>query len=280
MALTGVVLLRYKIQHGMKQLLTMLFFGGLGSFIVGFMFGGYLGISPEVIHPALVSLQLFNPITDPLPVFYMSLAFGFVHISFGIVLDIVRSINAKDTLNGVLNNVPWLLMFALLFTMVLAQIHLFPEAVNGFVLASWGMGALGVAVLIMVTQGRNGTNIFSKLATGVLSLYSGVNYLSDLLSYSRLLALGLATGALAFSINLIAGFIAGDSLGIGTFFAVIVLIFGHTLNVTLSVLGAFIHSARLQFVEFFSKFVTGTGRAFNAFRKKERYVIMLPETPT
>lgn len=280
MLATGTVLLRYHIDRGMKQLLTMLFFGGFGSFIIGFLFGGYLGVDPSAIHPALSAIQLFDPINNPLPVFYMALAFGFVHISFGIMLSILRSAKNGQLVMGLIDNVPWLLMFVVLLAFVLASVNLLPNALNTLVLAWWGNTAIAVAVLIAITKGMQEKGVFSKVFKGVLSLYDGVGYFSDLLSYSRLLALGLATGALAFSVNLIAGFIGGETLGLGTLFAAIILVFGHALNITLSILGAFIHSARLQFVEFFSKFLTGTGRTFKAFRKKERNVIMLPETPT
>ena len=280
MLLTGIVLYKFHLAGGMKQLLTMLFFGGLGSFIVGFIFGGYLGVSPADIHPALVSIQLFDPINDPLPVFYLALGLGVVQIMFGIMLDILRAAKQNDLLNGVLDNVPWLLMFVTFIFFLVATVGLFPTTLNELVLAHWGNTAIGVAILIAITKGRTGKGIFGKIMAGLLALYGGVGYFSDILSYSRLLALGLATGALGFSINLIAGFAAGDSLGIGTFFAILILVLGHSLNITLSILGAFIHSARLQFVEFFGKFLTGTGRPFKAFQKEQRNVILLPDTPT
>ncbi|XKT74385.1 MAG: V-type ATP synthase subunit I [Patescibacteria group bacterium UBA2163] len=280
MTLTGTVLLRYKIDRGMKQLLTMLFFGGVGSLLFGVLFGGYLGINPGAIHPALSVLQLFDPINNPLPVFYLALAFGFVQIVFGIILDIARTFKAKEPVRGLLDNVPWLAMFMVFLAFLLASVGIFAESVNTVIIAWWGKAAIAAAVAIMITRGRYGVNIFDKALKGVLALYGGVNYFSDLLSYSRLLALGLATGALAFSVNLIAGFIGGEELGIGTFFAVVIVILGHALNITLSTLGAFIHSARLQFVEFFGKFLTGTGRVFTRFSKKERNVIMLPDSPT
>jgi V/A-type H+/Na+-transporting ATPase subunit I len=279
MTLTGIVLWRYKLTRGMRQLMATLFFGGVGAFFFGILFGGYLGVAPADIHPALVPLQQFDPIQNPLPVFYFALIFGALHVSFGLVLDIVRAMRYNTLIDGLLDNVPWLMMFATFALMIVSYVGLFTDTINTAVQAYWGYAAIGIAVLIMITKGRHGKGIFGKISSGVLSLYGGVGYFADILSYSRLLALGLATGALAFSINLIAGFIGGDSLGVGTIFMVIILILGHTLNIVLSTLGAFINSARLQFVEFFSKFLTGTGRPFNAFRKEERNVILLPDTP-
>jgi len=278
MTLTGIVLLKYKVEPGMKQLLTTLFFGGVGAFFFGILFGGYLGVSPAQIHPALVPLQLFDPINNPLPVFYLALVFGAIHVAFGIILDIVRNVQNGNTLGGLMDNVPWLTMFVTFGAMILAMIGFFPSSINTAVNTHWGSVAIGLAVIIMITKGRHGNGIPGKITTGVLSLYDGVGYFADILSYSRLLALGLATGALGFSINLIGGFIGGDTLGISTVFMVLILIFGHTLNIVLSTLGAFINSSRLQFVEFFSKFLQGTGRPFAAFKKQERNVIILPDT--
>ena len=126
--------------------------------------------------------------------------------------------------------------------------------------------------LLILTQGRREKTIVMKLLKGVLSLYDSVSFFSDILSYSRILALGLATSALAFAINLIAT-IAKDMIPVvGTAVMVVILIVGHVFNVGINVLGAFIHSARLQFVEFFGKFITASGRPFAPFRQRGRYI--------
>ena len=279
MTLTGTVLLRYKILGGMRQLLVTLFFGGLGATIAGMLYGGYFGVSAASIHPALAVLQTFDPIGNPMPVFYLALSMGVVQVMVGIILDIVRAAKNSDTLNGVLDNGPWLLMFLVLIAFTLSLSGILPAGISAFIASAWSYAAIGVAALISLSQMRKGTGIFDAILKGLLALYGGVNYFSDILSYSRLLALGLATSALGFSINLIAGIVGGNSLGIGTFFAVIVLIFGHTLNITLSSLGAFIHSSRLQYVEFFGKFLKGTGKPFVPFARKTKHTILLPEKP-
>lgn len=279
MLLTGAALVRYKVQPGMRSLLTTLFFGGLGAAIAGVIYGGYFGVSAASISPWLTKLQAFDPIGNPMPVFFLALTFGVIQVMFGIVLDIVRTAKNNDIVNGLLNNVPWLLMFLILIAFVISQIGILPATLSTFIVETWTTFAIGAAILISVSQARLGKGIVDKLLKGVLALYGGVNYFSDILSYSRLLALGLATGALGFSINLIAGIVGGESLGIGTIFAILVLVAGHALNITLSTLGAFIHSSRLQYVEFFGKFLTGTGRPFAPFERKTKHTTLLPETP-
>ncbi len=111
-----------------------------------------------------------------------------------------------------------------------------------------------------------------KLAGGVGKLYDLVGYFSDVVSYSRLLALGLATGVIASVVNLTAGII-GDMIPIfGGLVYFLIIVFGHLFNLAISGFGAFIHSMRLQFVEFFPKFIDGGGRKFNPFRKEGEYV--------
>lgn len=280
MALTGAALYRYNVTGGMKSLLTTLFFGGLGAFIVGIIYGGYFGVAATDIHPALASLQLFDPIGNPMPVFYLALAFGVLQVIVGIVLDIVRTAKNNDVVNGILDNGPWLLMFLVIIAYVVAGTSILPSNISEFILNQTGLFAIIAAILISVTKARTGKGPIDMVLKGVLALYGGVNYFSDILSYSRLLALGLATSALGFSINLIASIVGGDTLGIGTIFAILILIAGHTLNVTLSTLGAFIHSSRLQYVEFFGKFLTGTGRPFTPFKRDEKHTSVLPDTPT
>jgi V/A-type H+/Na+-transporting ATPase subunit I len=273
MLATGTVLARYHVASSMRTMLRLLFFGGAGSCIAGIFFGGYLGIDPATIHPFLEHMQQFDPIANPLPVFFLSLGLGFVHVFVGIVLNMVRQLHAKEPADALLDNIPWLYMFAVAGAYILTMAQILPEYTTHFIPY---LALTGVAFLIL-TQGRKKKGIFAKAFFGILSLYGAVGYFADILSYSRLLALGLATGALAFSINLIAEFVGGAVPVVGGLVLVLILLLGHGLNITISVLGAFINSARLQFVEFFSKFVTGTGTVFTPFTLSEHNIIILPE---
>ena len=131
--------------------------------------------------------------------------------------------------------------------------------------------ALVAAVLIVLGSGRTGKGIFGKIIAAAAGLYAGVGYFSDILSYSRLLALGLATSALAYAVNLIAGMVIGVPV-VGIILAGAILIVGHVFTLAINTLGAFVHSARLQFVEFFGKFIAGTGREFAPLKRKEKYL--------
>ena len=131
---------------------------------------------------------------------------------------------------------------------------------------------LASAIVLVLTQGREHKNILLKIGAGVLSLYGLIGFLSDMLSYSRLLALGLATGIIGLVVNLIASMVTEMIPGVGWILAVFVLLGGHTFNLAINALGAFIHSGRLQFVEFFPKFIEGGGVPYKPFGRVSQYV--------
>ena len=116
-----------------------------------------------------------------------------------------------------------------------------------------------------------GINKLGKATSGILSLYGLVGFMGDILSYSRLLALGLATAIIGLAVNTVAALVGGIPY-IGWLIMAVVFIGGHIFNLLINALGSFIHSGRLQFVEFFTKFMEGGGQAFKPFSKKTKYV--------
>ena len=125
------------------------------------------------------------------------------------------------------------------------------------------IGALG----LVLTQGRESSGIAGRLGTGLMSLYGIVGaygitaFVGDTLSYCRLLALGLTTSIIAMALNLMAGMVR-DVPYVGTVLFIGILVAGHLFNFLISALGAFVHSMRLIFVEFFGRFYETGGRRF------------------
>ena len=117
---------------------------------------------------------------------------------------------------------------------------------------------------------------FGKVIGGFSSLYDITSYLSDILSYARLLALGLATGVIAQVVNLM-GSLAGGGIA-GALVLLFAFIIGHTFNLAINALGAFVHSSRLQYIEFFGKFYEDGGEEFDPFRKNTKYVRLTNDT--
>ena len=113
-----------------------------------------------------------------------------------------------------------------------------------------------------------------KLVFGILGLYGAMDFMSNILSYSRLMALGLATGIIGAAMNMTAQVLGGMVPGIGGVLIMIAfLLFGHSINFGLSGLGAYVHSMRLQFIEFFGIFYAGGGRIFKPFARAKKYLL-------
>jgi len=134
--------------------------------------------------------------------------------------------------------------------------------------------AVGV-VAIVATQGRHKRGVAGKIIGGLGGLYSLINYASDLLSYSRILALGLAAGVIAQVVNILAT-MKGASF-IGFLIMIVVFIVGHLLNLVINVLGTFVHTSRLQYIEFFGKFYEDGGSPFNPMKVSDKYATDVSE---
>ena len=131
-------------------------------------------------------------------------------------------------------------------------------------------------MLYLMSLGGRKNKGFGKVTGGLGALYGITGYVSDILSYSRLLALGLATGVIASVVNTM-GSLGGR--GIVSFIVLIVVgIVGHSFNMAINILGAFVHSSRLQYIEFFGKFYEDGGEEFDPFRNETKYIRILKES--
>ena len=134
-----------------------------------------------------------------------------------------------------------------------------------------GLSAIG----IIATAGRESRAPFKRLLKGLYGLYGVTSYLSDVLSYARLLALGLATGVIASVINQM-GSMVGDSV-FGVIVFILVFIGGHLFNLAINLLGAYVHTNRLQYVEFFGKFYEGGGEKYTPFAANTKFFTIKEE---
>ncbi|MCJ7806422.1 MAG: V-type ATP synthase subunit I [Clostridia bacterium] len=236
-----------------KQLLNLLFLGGLSAIFFGVLLGSYFG---DLIGlPAL----WFDPLEDPMRMLFYCFGIGLIHVYFGMALQAYRNFKAGHLLSAIFDQGFWFIFLNGLILLLLPEFSAFGRLL-----------AIGGAAGLILTQGRTQQGIVKKFMSGLLSLYNITGYLSDVLSYSRLLALGLATGVIASAINSMGGMVAGGF--VGTAIMVIVLFGGHLFNIVISTLGSYVHTSRLQYIEFFGKFFEGGGQAFNPFTVKTSYV--------
>ncbi len=279
---------KLNLGEGGRKLFRLLFLGGIMTIVTGLLTGGIFGIDFTEVSPSWewlkelrARLMLFDPLEDFLVFMLITLGLGFAQIIFGILVKIYENIREGDWEGALGERFPWLLLLPGLLLLGLVKS---PEIITlGLVEVSpfqefWGGIAKGMIFLgagtIFLVSGRGIKNIFARVGQGFFSLYQAIGYFGDVLSYIRLFALGLATLALAMAINTIAATVADiPFLGPLAFLIVpLILIFGHLSNLLINVLSGFIHSTRLQFVEFFTKFFEGGGKPFKPFREENRYI--------
>ena len=253
---------------GGRQLMKLLMMGGISTAAVGAVTGGWFGIDPSVMPAWLRSAIVMNPLEEPMKMLNVVFILGIIQIMAGLIIKMVADIKEGRWLDGILDQLLWVLFLALLVP--LGYSFILGGSVPDGVMAICGKGAMVAGAIVVLTGARKNRNPIMKILGGVLKLYDIVGYFGDVLSYARLLALGLATGAIAMAINGVAEMASGIPI-VGPIAVVLILIGGHLFNLAVNCLGGFVHSARLQYLEFFSKFFTGGGRAFQPFRVEKRY---------
>lgn len=251
--ITGFVLLKMKPQGGMKKIMGLLFMGGISTLLWGAAFGGWLG----GFIPA--TPWLFDPLKEPFKMLGLCLALGVVHLYVGIGIQAYKNIRSGNIMDAIYDQGFWYLLLSGLMMLALPA-----TAVVGKYLALTGTAGM------ILFAGRAHKNPIRRLMSGVLSLYNVTGFLGDVLSYLRLFALGLATGVIGTVVNSMSAMMGGTVFGyiLMTFF----MILGHTFNMGINVLGAYVHSSRLQYVEFFGKFYDGDGKPFNPFRMRTKHI--------
>lgn len=285
-ALTALMLTFMKMSKESQKLIKLIMFGGVVTFVAGIFFGGWFGMTPaqapsflttETVNAAgetvkQFKFQIINPTSGSGPLTFLIFAFilGVIQVLFGIAVDGYGKLRNKQYLDALLDSGLRIAFLLALLGFGLSAAGILPA---GY-LENFKLASLIGTVLMVLTQGRKQKGIMAKFGMGLLSLYGLIGYASDILSYSRIMALGLGTGVIAFAINTIASLVNGLIPYVGIVLAILILIIGHTVNIALNALGAFIHSGRLQFIEFFSKFLEGGGREFRPLHRQCKYVMI------
>ena len=269
------------MDRSMRSSLRMFMYCGLSTLFWGVMFGGYFGDAVTVIAKTFFNKDIeipalwFVPLRDPMRLLMYSMLFGLIHLFTGLGIKGYMLIKQGDTKGFVFDVAAWfILLTGLLLMLMQSSIY---ASLAGAALELGAVGAMlarllaaAGAIIILFYAGRNSGNFGKRLAKGAYSLYDITGWLSDLLSYSRLLALGLATGVIAQVINSM-GVMAGNGIFGAIVFAVVFVV-GHIFNLAINLLGAYVHTNRLQYVEFFGKFYEGGGKVCDPFRENTDYI--------
>ena len=236
--------------------------------VFGLLAGTCFGMNWYDIFGESFPFPLLDPMKDQMTAIIFYCALGFGQIIIGMIISIVLHVKAGDWQTALFDIGSWLMIFA--------------GAACGLLLSGSlkyvGWGILGIGLLLLIVFGGREKKGFGRIIGGFGKLYDITTFLSDVLSYSRVFALGLATGAMGSAFNLVAG-IAKDMLSgipvVGTVLSFIIaaalLAVLHVFCVAINALGAFIHCARLQFIEYYNRFYTPGGKLFTPLGINTKY---------
>ncbi|EHQ36062.1 V-type ATP synthase subunit I [Methanoplanus limicola] len=234
--------------------LTLVACGFSGMFF-GFFEGGFFGDLLPKFAGVNYTSGIIDPLADPILMLVIALIFGILHLNAGLILGAWKNLSAGNRSGILKEQGVWFLL------QPCAAVLLF---------SFFGWAEFDQSVKTAAIAGTFVAVAAIMLFEGPLGFFSLTGFLGDWLSYSRILALALATGGIAMTINIITGMMAGIG-GIVVIAAAVFCVAGHMVNFILQVLGGFIHSLRLQYVEFFGKFYVGGGESFKPFTYKRFY---------
>lgn len=283
----------FKVKKG-RDLLWILFWGGIATVGAGLATGGIFGdlfrsTNPYVGADSLArfreSLLVFDPMVEPMSFFRLVLFLGLVHVITGLVVGTWHALREGRFLDAVADHASWLvivlslvgILFASEMSVKMALVTATAPPLPAWIISPAAFSAGGMALVVFLFGGRDESSLFFRFFIGFLKLLvlSGIfSYLGDILSYIRLMALGMVTAGIGMAINTIA-FMLSDVPLVGVVLTGVVLLLGHTFNMAINLLGGFVHTLRLQYVEFFSKFFRGGGEAFRPLSYDSRYVKIL-----
>lgn len=284
---TAFCLTKFKnMEAGMKKFMRMFMYCGIATTFWGFMFGSFFGDAVKVIAETFFGRSdialapiWFEPVSLPMKMLVFAFAVGIVHLFTGLGIKFYTCAKNGSIVDGIYDAVFWYMLVGggivylltmSMFTEMLGLGFTLPPVAGTIAAVLAAVGFVG----IVLTSGRESRNWFKRILKGLYGAYGVTSYLSDILSYSRLLALGLATSVISTVFNRMANMLAKAIPGgviPGAIFFILVFVIGHSLNLAINALGAYVHTNRLQYVEFFGKFYEGGGRKFEPFAIHTKY---------
>lgn len=269
--LLGLFIKFKKPKGSFSQLVHVLYYSGYTSIIAGFIFGSFFGADLDLIH---MIGKLFNQnwysfdmMDNILPMLIFSIAIGVLHLISGLILKMKLALKHNDIKTALADGLSWTLLLVGGSVSVIGMTLL-----NSNILLYGGLGLVGIGLLLIVLlAGRDKKGFFSKAASGLGGIYGTMDYLSDLLSYSRILALALSSSVIAFTMNTLADLVNNGKF-FGVIMAIVIYIIGHTFNFAMGLLSAYVHDSRLQYIEFFGKFYEGGGYEFKPLSFDTKYI--------
>ncbi|MBU3110360.1 V-type ATP synthase subunit I [Clostridium lacusfryxellense] len=257
----AIAIKKFNLDAGQKKFAKFFLLLSIPTAISGIIYGSFFG---DII-PYISAHSLIKPGEDILLLLIISIVLGTIQIYFGLGVKGYMLIRDGKPMDAVYDVLTWYAALTGAFLLLGGDmLKLSPGVVS---IGKWVM-IIGMVALVL-TQGRQNKGVGAKLGGGLYGLYGISGYIGDLVSYSRIMALGLAGGFIASAFNMLIKMIPAP---FNIIFGIFIFVFAQTFNLLLSALSAFVHSARLQYVEYFSKFYEGGGKAFKVFKSKNQYI--------
>jgi Archaeal/vacuolar-type H+-ATPase subunit I len=250
------------LARGTRRLVGLFAICGISCMVSGILFGGYLGDFPVVFAKNMLGITMpspalwFDPVSDPISFLILSLVVGFIHLIVGMGIKFYVLCATGHPFAAIFDIGSWYVVYAGI------GLYFLNPTIGAVV-------AIAGAAMLVLSQGREEKNIVMKLLKGILSLYGFVNFVADLLSYSRIMALGMASAVIASVINIIST-LNGPSV-IGYLVMIVIIVLGNVINLAINLLGSFVHTSRLQYIEFFGKFYEDGGIPFTPLTPELEY---------
>ncbi|MGM0441146.1 MAG: V-type ATP synthase subunit I, partial [Elusimicrobiota bacterium] len=260
-------MLKLKLSGGARKFITMLFYSGIASVIIGILAGSWFGNALDGV-PLIENLRVINALEKPEYFLYFSVVLGYIQVTYGVIISMVKNLQISDYKEAVYKDMGWVI--------ALLTLPFITMGLTGVI--SWHSYLLyiaaGAVIWVLIFSGYQNENVFIRFLSGFYEVYdTGIGALKDMISYSRLFALGMGTTILGMAINEISKF-TFELAGWASYIIVpVILLAGHlVMNLFMSSLSAYVHTSRLMYVEFFTKFFKGGGTTFNPLRWKNKRV--------
>ena len=253
--LSGLALMIGKFDENKRKFLKFFFALSFSTMIWGLLYGSAFG---DLIK---LPTQVLDSSKDFMSIFILSIIFGAIHLVIALGIKAYILIKNGHFMDVIYDVFLWYLTLTSLIILLLAGRFGLSEFTKNIFIACAVIGMLGIVVF----GARDAKTLVGRIGGGLYSLYGITSYIGDFVSYLRLMALGLAGGFIASAINIIVKMLVSKGI-LGIILGIVVFTLGQSFNIFLSFLSSYVHTSRLTYVEFFSKFYEGGGKAFKKFR--------------
>ena len=270
-----VAMKKMKPRAGTLSFCQLLLYGGISTFVMGALTGGFFGNAPEIIAGMFGSTwkglpYLFSPVRDSNMVLYGSMVLGLLHLNTGMAVNFHEKWKRGEKASAIFEEgSQWIILVG--GVLLGLQMLVFKDAA---VLHTAGLAVIIVGVVMLLFGSTRGATGFGKITAPFSCLYNTLTgWFGDVLSYSRIMALMLAGGVVAQVFNTIAAMPSKNGVTpVSGLIFIVVFLIGHALNFALNLLGCFVHDLRLQCLEFFGKFYQDGGKPFMPLRIRTQYI--------